>query len=128
MAFRALVSIGDYDFPEPSEYQTNTATIVDSGRNTSGYVVGAVIRNDVSKVTITWNYLTAEKWAEILSCFSPSRGGAFYNDVTFYSQDTASWITRKMYVSDRSTQMWRRDPDNGDILGWVKPSLSLVEV
>ena len=36
MAFRALVSGGGYDFPEPSAYSGNTSTLVDSARNVSG--------------------------------------------------------------------------------------------
>ena len=39
----ALVSIGGFDFPEPSTYNATTSTIVDSGRNVQGCVVGAVI-------------------------------------------------------------------------------------
>ena len=33
----ALVSIGGFDFPEPSSYSATTSTIVDSARNVSGY-------------------------------------------------------------------------------------------
>lgn len=121
----ALVSIGSYDFPEPSTYVGTTATIVDSARNVNGRVVGAVVRNDVAKVELTWRYLTARQWATILSLFNNS----FYNDVRFYNQATASYTTRTMYVGDRtSAGMWRRDPVTGEVLGWTNCSLSLVEV
>lgn len=121
----ALVSIGSYDFPEPSTYVGTTATIVDSARNVNGRVVGSVVRSDVAKVELTWKYLTAKQWATILSLFSNS----FYNEVRFYNQTTASYTTRTMYVSDRtSAGMWRRDPATGEVLGWTNCSLSLVEV
>ena len=120
----ALVSIGGYAFPEPSTYNATTSTIVDSARNVSGYVVGAVVRNDVAKVELSWRYLTARQWASILSLFASS----FYNDVTFYNQVTASYTTRTMYVSDKTAGMWRRDPATGEVLGWTNCSLSLVEV
>ena len=121
----ALVSIGSYDFPEPSSYVGTTATIVDSARNVNGRVVGAVVRNDVAKVEVTWKYLSAGQWATILSLFNNS----FYNDVRFYNQATASYTTRTMYVSDRtSAGMWRRDPETGSVLGWTNCTLSLVEV
>lgn len=121
----ALVSIGGYDFPEPSAYVGTTATIVDSARNVNGRVVGAVVRNDVAKVEVTWKYLTATQWATILSLFNNS----FYNDVRFYNQATASYTTRTMYVGDRtSAGMWRRDPKTGEVLGWTNCTLSLVEV
>lgn len=120
----ALVSIGGFDFPEPSTYTATTSTIVDSARNVSGYVVGAVIRNDVAKIELTWRYLTADQWASILSLFSRS----FYNDVRFLNQVTNREDTRTMYISDRSAGMWRRDPQTGAVMGYTNCSLSLVEV
>lgn len=128
MAGRALISVGEFNFPEPSSYSGNTATLVDSARNSAGYTVGAVIRDDVGKVEASWKYLTVEQWADILKCFSISAGGSFYNDVTFFCQDIGDWTTRMMYVSDRTAGMWRRHPETGDVMGWTDCSLSLVEV
>ena len=120
----ALVSIGGYNFPEPSTYSATTSTIVDSARNVAGYVVGSVIRHDVAKVEISWRYLTAEQWARILSLFTTS----FYNDVRFLNQATNNYDVRKMYVSDRNASMWRRNPETGAVMGYTGCSLSLVEV
>ena len=119
----ALVSIGGYNFPEPSTYSAITSTIVDSARNVSGYVVGSVIRSDVAKIELTWRYLTVEQWARILSLFTNS----FYNDVRFFNQATGYYDVRTMYVSDREAGMWRRDPNTGVVMGWLNCSLSLVE-
>lgn len=120
----ALVTVAGYELPEPSEYSANTATLVDSARNVSGYVIGAVIRNDVAKVELKWRYLTAVQWANILSKFTDN----FYNEVTFYNQATADYTTREMYVGDRSAGMWRRHPETGEVMGWTDCALSLVEV
>lgn len=120
----ALVSIGGFDFPEPSSYSATTSTIVDSARNVSGYVVGSIVRPDVAKVEMSWKYLTASQWASILSLFTNS----FYNDVRFLNQATNGYTTRTMYVSDRTAGMWRRDPRTGDVMGYTNCSLSLVEV
>ena len=128
MAIRALVTVGNFEFPEPSKYSGNTATIVDSARNAQGYTVGAVIRDDIGKVEMSWNYLTVKQWADILKCFSIARGGNFYNNVTFFCQDTGDWTTRQMYVSDRKAEVFRRHPETGEILGYTGASLSLVEV
>lgn len=125
---RAMVSIGTFDFPEPSVYSGTTSTLVDNGRNTDGYVVGAVIRDDVGKVELEWKFLTVEQWAELLAKFSMARGGKFINDVTFFCQDTGDWETRQMYVSDRTAGVFRRDPETGAIIGYKGPKLSLVEV
>ena len=120
----ALVSIGGFEFPEPSTYSATTSTIVDSARNVSGYVVGSVVRNDVAKIEMTWKYLTAYQWAQILSLFTNS----FYNEVHFLNQATNAYTTRTMYVSDRNAAMWRRDPRTGAVMGYTGCSLSLIEV
>ena len=128
MAFRALVSVEGYDFPEPSAYSGNTSTLVDSGRNVEGRMVGSVIRDDISKVEISWKYLTVEQWARIQRCFNGGKGGKFINNVTFFDQSAGGWVTKEMYVNDRKAGMWRRDPSNGNILGWTDCSLALIEV
>ena len=121
---QALVTVAGTPLPEPSEYTSSTATLVDSARNVDGKVIGAVIRNDVAKVTMKWRYLTAQQWAQILSLFNRS----FYISVTFYDQCTASYTTRNMYVGDRGGNMWRRDPATGEVMGWIDVSFSLIEV
>ena len=127
MAIKALVTVGNYEFPEPSAYSGNTSTLVDSGRNTEGKFVGTVIRDDVSKVEISWKYLTVEQWARIQKCFRQSAGGKFINLVTFFDQSVGGWVTKEMYVNDRKAGLWRRDPNSGDVLGWTDCSLSLIE-
>lgn len=122
-----MVSIGSFAFPEPSTYSATTSTIVDSGRNVQGYVIGAVIREGVARVDLTWNFITAEDWASIMAQFNESQGGAFYNNVTFFCQDTNSWVTREMYVGDRSAQIFLRNKD-GSIKGYQSASLALIEV
>ena len=124
---KALVSIGGYDFPAPSTYSGTTTTIVDSGRNTKGYMVGAVIRDDVGKVEMSWKFISVSDWASILAKFSLKRGGAFINQVTFFCQDSGTWETREMYISDRQANVFLRD-EAGNIRGYTDVSLSLVEV
>lgn len=120
----ALVTVAGRELPEPSEYSANTATLVDSARNVSGYVIGAVIRSDVAKVELKWRYLTVEQWANILSLFTSN----FYAPVRFFNQSTGTYTTREMYVGDRLASMWRRHPSTGEVMGWIDCSLSLVEV
>ena len=121
---KALVTVAGTALPEPSTYSGVTSTIVDSGRNVQGYVVGSVVRSDVGKVELSWKYLTAKQWASVLSLFKNN----FYNNVTFFDQTVADWTTRRMYVSDRSAGIFRRDPNTGDVMGFTDCSLSLVEV
>ena len=121
---RALVIVNGKELPEPSTYSAVTSTIVDSGRNTNGYVVGSVVRHDVAKVELSWRFLTPEQWASVIGPFTKN----FYCTVTFFNQATAGYTTRTMYVSDRNADMFRRDPVTGDVIGWQNPRLSLVEV
>lgn len=123
----ALVSIGNFDFPAPSTYSATTSTIVDSGRNVEGYVIGAVIRDDIAKIELSYNFISAQDWADILAQFSIARGGKFYNNVTFFLQDTNSWVTREMYVNDRKASVFLRNKD-GSIRGYTGASLALIEV
>ena len=120
----ALVSIGGYNFPEPSTYTATTSTIVDSARNVRGYVIGSVVRHDVAKIEMTWRYMDAQEWAHLLSLFTTE----FYHTVHFLNQATNNYEDRKMYVSDRNAAMWRRDPSTGEVMGYTGCSLSLVEV
>ena len=120
----ALVSIGGFEFPEPSTYNATTSTIVDSARNIQGKVVGAVVRHDVAKIELSWKYLTAYEWAQILSLFTSS----FYNEVTFLNQATNSYTTRTMYVGDRSAGVFRRNPQSGEVMGYTGAAISLIEV
>jgi hypothetical protein len=127
MAGRALVKIvNGYEFPEPSTYSANTSTLVDSGRNTEGMMVGSVIRDDVSKIEISWKYLTVEQWANILKCFKGAEN--FTALIEFFDQSAGGWIQKKMYISDRKAGMWRRNPTTGDVMGWTDCSLSLIQV
>ena len=121
---KALVTVNGYPFPEPSEYSGLTSTLVDSARNVKGYVIGSVIRSDVAKIELSWRYLTAQQWANVIGPFNTN----FYCTVEFFNQATASYTTRQMYVSDRKAGMWRRHPETGDVMGWVCCELSLVEV
>ena len=125
MAFLALVTVDGYDFPEPSTYSSNTSTLVDTGRNVEGRMVGSVIRDDVSKIEISWKYLTVEQWARILQCFKGKDN--FVNTVTFFDQSKGGRVTKEMYVNDRKAGMWRRDSE-GNVLGWTDCSLALIEV
>ena len=123
--------------PTPSTYVGNTATIVDSARNTDGYMIGTVIRNGVAKIQMTWNFLTAGAWAALLQQFEPSYGGAFVRDVTFFNQTSGILETRQMYVGDRTSSgsfllyNERNAPDPSLIglpRGYQGAQFSLIEV
>ena len=120
----ALITVNGNPLPDPSTYDATTSTIVDSGRNVAGEVVGAVVRSDVAKIQVSWRYLTARQWADVIGPFTTN----FMCPVRFFNQATAEYTTRTMYVSDRTASMFRRHPETGEVMGFTDCSLSLVEV
>lgn len=132
-----LVTIGGVALPTPSTYIGNTATIVDSARNVAGYMIGTVIRDDVAKISMTWAFISAQDWADMLKLFDPNFGGAFVRSVTFFNQSTASLETRDMYVSDRTSSgsfllYNETNAPNASVIGlprgYQNANLSLIEV
>lgn len=128
MATNALVTVRGVPLPEPSTYNAHTSTIVDSARNVQGKMIGAVVRDDVAKVELSWRYLPVEEWARIGKLFKTASGGSFINPVTFFDQTEGAYVTREMYCSDRNSGMWRRDPNTGAVMGWTDCRVSFVEV
>lgn len=128
MATNALVVVGGVALPEPSTYNAITSTLVDSARNVQGKMVGAVVRDDIAKVELSWRYLSVEDWAMIGKLFKTTTGGSFINSVTFFDQTEGNYVTREMYCSDRSSGMWRRNPETGAVMGWTDCKLSFVEI
>lgn len=124
---RALVTIAGHPIPDPSTYNSTTSTVVDSGRNAEAKWIGSVIRDSMAKIEMDWKFITAEDWSNIVKLFSEKHGGSFVNSVTFYCQDTNSWETRDMYVSDRTSSVFLRR-DDGSIRGYLNPRIALIEV
>jgi len=125
-------SILIYALPEPSAYSSTVSTMVDSGTSVSGKVLGSIVRDDVRKINMSWNYLTNESWAKINKMFkTESATNKFINKVKFFDQTATGtddkWIESDMYVSDRSAGMWRRD-EIGNVIGWTGCSIELTEV
>lgn len=127
---------GRFTFPTPSKYTATTSTIVDSARNANGVMIGSVIRNDVAKIQMSWNFIEPWDWSAILKQFEPKYGGAFIRTVTFFNQTLGQIETRDMYVSDRTAESFLLfDYYNAPDLSWAglpkgykDASLSLIEV
>ena len=126
--FDPLVTVNGTPLPDPSTYDANTSTLVDSGRNVQGQMIGSVIRDDVAKVSMTWRFLTVQQWSDIGRLFKISAGGSFVNPVRFFDQTEGQYVTRNMYVNDRKAGAFLRDPETGDLRGWTDCSLNLIEV
>lgn len=98
MAMSSFLSINGYNLPSPKYGFTYTiSTVVNSGRNTDGAVIGQRVGRDLYKLdNLSWVGLPIETRREILRALEP-----FYVDCTFEDYRTGQPITIKMYPSDR---------------------------
>jgi len=117
----------DYALPEPTAYSGTTSTMVDSGTSVSGKMLGSIVRDDVAQISLSWNFLSTEKWSEINQIFKENHEKDHVNKVRFFDQTKGGWDKRDMYISDRSAGLWRRD-DEGNVLGWTGCGLQFTEV
>lgn len=84
------------------------ATMVDQARTADGIVRGAVIAK-ASKIELKWKVLSPEVWSEICSFFNKH----FYFDATYLDIETNTFVTKTMYVGDRSAMPFMIDEITG---------------
>ena len=76
------------------------STVVDSGRDANGAVVGQRVGRDQYKIdNLEWAWLTAEEWKKILSILDN-----FYVRVTFNDPVTNGRKTVRMYCGNRTAE------------------------
>lgn len=150
---RALVSIYDkykttflkwVALPTPSEYNGISTTLVDSGRNSKGQVIGDVIASDIAKIELKWNYLTVAQYSAIAKLFEPKYNnndnsvffrpvsffdvvaGAFEGDVSLPPSSTNK--IRLFYCGDRKVQFAQMKlKSDGTPEGYTNVSLHLID-
>ena len=129
------------ELPTPSEYSGISTTLVDSGRNSSGEIIADVIKSDVAKVEITWNYLTVAQYSKIAKLFEKKYGGEFFVPVSFFdvisgnyegditiAPNTTTNKIRLFYPNDRKVDFAHIKLDsNGKPIGYVGVSLHLID-
>lgn len=129
------------ELPTPSDYTGISTTIVDTGRNTGGEIIGSVVKSDVAKVEMKWNYLTVEQYRNIARLFEPKYGGKFFVPVSFFDVITGSFegditqapntttnIVREFYPGDRKVAFAHIKLDaNGYPIGYTNVQLNLID-
>ncbi len=126
-----VTTSGGIAIPEPG-YGSGTvtlSTLVNAGRNANGKFVGQVIGADKMKVEMSWEVLSAAQLQTILRVFDRTQGGAFVNDFVVYDPRQMAYVSKKMYVGDRSgTPIMVSDPGTGDPKYWTGIKVDLIEV
>ena len=144
---KSLVSIYDssrslwVNLPTPSDYRGISATVVDSGRNSEGQVIAQVIKSDVAKIELKWNFLTVQQFADIAKLFEQNLGGAFIVPVSFFNITTGDFEgdisiapntttnkVRLFYPNDRAVDFAHiKLDDYGKPIGYTNVSLNLID-
>ncbi len=120
-----LISIAGVEIQNPDSYQPEVYDLHDTGSNVCGQQIGSPIRNNIEKISLTWDYLTVEQWADILNKFPV---GTIEYSVSFYSTLSAGWVTKQMTVSNRTAGLYFKDPITKLPKYWKSCSLTFTEV
>ena len=119
-----FIKINGNPYPTPRRgLNMMVATIVNSGRNADGEVVGQKVGRDQEKLdSLQWAYLTAAQWSALLQEFKN-----FYVTVTYPDMVTGTWTTRKMYPGDRTATPFHLDPLTGLPLDYLDCKVNLID-
>lgn len=95
----AYLEINGYELPPCKRgVSVIVTTVVDSGRDANGAVVGQRVGRDQYKIDgLEWSWLTASQWKSILSAMKN-----FFFYVTFNDPVSNGRKTIKMYCGDRT--------------------------
>lgn len=106
------IRIGSYQPPAPTSYEVQRADLdsENTSRNEAGYMNRDRIRSGVYKIVAKWR-LTASQLAPFVTAIS---GVSF--SVRFLDLTTASYVTRSMYVGDRSASVVVGDNSASEML------------
>ena len=99
------------------------ATMVDQARTADGIVRGSVIAK-ASKIELKWPCLTPEVWAGICTFFS----NHFYFNATYYDMEKNDFVTKTMYVGDRSAMPFKMDSVTGKPLYYLDCQANIIGV
>lgn len=120
-----FIYINNIAFPYPdkeSGLQT-ISTLVNSARTADGVMRGEKIGRDQSKIELTWNVLTPEKWSSMLKQFEN-----FFFTIKYIDMVTNDWVTRKFYVGDRSAKPYLIDPVTNKPKFYVQCKANVIDV
>ena len=119
-----FIRINGNPYPQPARgLELMTATLVDSGRNASGVVVGQVVGRQQQKINnLEWGHMKAAQWAALLREFDN-----FFVTVSYPDMVTGTWTTRKMYPGDRTATVLWLDDETGLPTDYVNCKVNLID-
>lgn len=129
----AVGDLNAIELPTPSynSGMQTVSTMVNSGRNAEGNVIGTRIGRDLIKIELQWAYLTTADWKKVLQYLAkdePNVQEGFYVFVKYFDMVTADFEIRRFYTSDRTASPFKLHPTTMAVTAWKDCSLSLVDV
>lgn len=132
---------GWVELPTPSEYVGISTTVVDSARNSKGQVIAQIVKSDIAKIEMKWNYLDVAQFSAIARLFEVNLGGSFIVPVSFFNittglfegvltkaPNTTDNQVRLFYPSDRKVNFAHiKLGSNGMPVGYTNVSLNLID-
>ena len=121
----AFITINGVEIPAPA-YGLGfiVTTTVDSARNSNNVVVGQKVGRDQQKINnVVWLHLDAVTWSTILKLLEN-----FYVTVKYPDMVNNTWTTRKMYVGDRTAEVYKTDPVTKLPTEYINCKANLIDV
>lgn len=120
-----MLKINDLVLPYPErELEILRQQLVDSSRNAAGQVVSQMIGGRLVKISsLTWKYLTADQWHEILVEIKKFEGL-----LTFYDLAEDDFITVRVYWGDASEKIHSINPATGEILTVMDCKCNIIDM
>lgn len=114
--------------PSYSSAKQTVSTLVNSGRSAyNGQLYAQRVGDrDLAKIEITWKYLTATQWSDVLSKIESGEEG-FYVYIKYFDMKANTWKIRQFYPSDRTATPFTIDHDTKEILSWLDCAVSFVD-
>ena len=97
---------------------------VDSGRNALGQVVAQKVNRRIIKFdALEWKHLTATQWRTILNEIEKFQG-----ELYFWNNLTGSFETRKIYWGDASEEVFKINPNTGEVLEYINCKCNIIDM
>ena len=121
----AFFSINGVQLPYPARgLKFERQQLVDSARNANGKVIAQKINRRLFKFSaLEWKHLTASQWRAIQNEIDKFEG-----ELTYWDNPSGSFLTRKVYWGDESSEIWKIDKTTGEVLEYVNCTANIVDM
>lgn len=118
-------SINGVELPYPARgLKLERQQLVDSQRNALGQVVAQKINRRLDKFSaLQWKHLTASQWRTIQREINKFEG-----TLRYWDNVSGSFVSRKVYWGDESSEIWKIDPSSGAVLEYINCSCNIIDM